>query len=115
VLAETETRLLVFPRDEILAAMEREPGLFRKYSALLSRQVRDLRSLLEVRSLRSAEERILHFLRLHADANGRYRAAPTLMDLAGHLGLAHETLYRALKRLEKSGRIRRRGLEMFLC
>jgi CRP-like cAMP-binding protein len=37
--------------------------------ALFSRQVRSLRALLEVRSIRSARDRVLHYLLLHADPN----------------------------------------------
>jgi len=114
VIAESDCRLLAFPKKAILAVMDEKPMLFRKYSALLSRQVRDLRSLLEVRAIRAADERLLHYIRLHADAGGRYQVCSSLMDLAGELGLAHETLYRNLKKLEDAGIIKRQGLEIFL-
>jgi len=114
VLAEVDSLIWTFPKEEILEVMGREPALLQRYSALLSRQVRDLRTLLEVRTVRAADERILYFLQLHADGTGCFQLSSTLMDLAGQLGLAHETLYRGLKKLEDAGEIKRDGQKIVL-
>lgn len=113
-LAETDSTILCFDRAAILAAVSADPGVLESYCALLSRQVRELRSMLEIRSTRSAPERVLHYLRLHAGREGRCRVAVTFKELASQLGLSHETMYRALKRLEDEGRISRQGREIRL-
>ena len=61
-------------------------------------------------SIRSARERILRFLQLQAGPDSEYAIQGSLKDLATSLGLAHETFYRELARLE-SGKLiaRRRG------
>ena len=68
----------------------------------------DLRTRIEQRNIRSARERVRHFLTLNAKTNGRvFELRGTLKDLAAELGLTHEALYRTLAALERSGEIRR--------
>jgi len=112
VVAETDCELLLFDKGLILAAMDNDPHLLRQYSMLLSRQVRDLRAMLEIHAIHSADERVMQYLRLHVGADGHYLLDMHLKDLAGQLALAHETLYRSLKRLEESGMIERNGREI---
>jgi CRP-like cAMP-binding protein len=112
VVAETDCELLLFNKGRILAAMDEDPRILRQYSMLLSRQVRDLRAMLEIHSIRSADERVMHYLRLHAGEDGHCHLELPLKDLAGQLGLAHETLYRSLKKLEECQTIRRHGRDI---
>ncbi len=59
----------------------------------------DLRTRIEQRNIRSARERVRHFLILNAKANGRvFELRGTLKDLAAELGLTHEALYRTFGR-----------------
>ena len=68
----------------------------------------DLRTRIEQRNIRSARERVRHFLALNAGADGRTVALPgTLKELAAELGLTHEALYRTLAALERAGEIKR--------
>ena len=68
----------------------------------------NLRTRIEQRNIRSARERVRHYLALNAGADGRTVAlAGTLKDLAAELGLTHEALYRTLAALERSGAIKR--------
>ena len=65
---------------------------------------------IELRSIRSARERVWQMLLLAAARDG-----PTvsfdrpLKDIAAQIGLTHEAFYRALAALQRTGRIRRRG------
>src|SRR5664280_172408 len=60
------------------------------------------------RNIRSARERVRHFLSVNAGADGRtVDLQGTLKDLAAELGLTHEALYRTLAKLERSGEIKR--------
>ena len=80
---------------------------FRQYwIECLSAEVRRLRGACERLGLRSAEERVLHAI--ESDGNdGELRLDEPLKDWAAELGLTHETLYRALARLERAGALRR--------
>jgi CRP-like cAMP-binding protein len=86
------------------------------FSATLARQVMNLRTRIEQRNIRSASERIRHFLALNAGADGRtIKLRGTLKELAAELGLTHEALYRTLAALEHSGEIKRRGSRITLA
>jgi len=107
-VADMESKVACFPKKRLLQGLEEQPKVMLKLVAHLSRQVRDLRTLLEIRSIRSAPARILQYLRLQANPQtGAYTVPGHLKDLAVELGLAHETFYRVLAALEKEGRIKR--------
>jgi CRP/FNR family transcriptional regulator, dissimilatory nitrate respiration regulator len=106
---ETATVLRVSAADltNLIAA---DPEFARQWISLLARQLRDVRTRVERLSLKSAAERIRHFLLSStAGATGYVKVNGTLKDLARDLSLTHETLYRTLTRMERSGQIARRG------
>ena len=94
-------------RGQLMQKLSAQPELYRQLLKLLSQQIRDLRSLIEIRNIRSAEERILAYLRSIADAGGGVELEIPLREVAYKLGLAHETLYRCLKKLEGRGLLSR--------
>ena len=59
--------VLCYPKEQILKMLHTNPEKSKDYITLLTRQVRSLRILLELRSVRSAPQRIFQFLLLHAD------------------------------------------------
>jgi CRP-like cAMP-binding protein len=107
-IASTNATVRVYPKREMLAAFERDPRAVRAFSAMLARQVMSLRTRIEQRNIRSARERVRHYLVLNAGADGRtVELGGTLKDMAAELGLTHEVLYRTLAALERSGEIKR--------
>jgi len=97
-------------KNEILDLLSGHPDRSTLLMALLARQVRSLRFLLEVRGIRSAADRVMEFLLGESHPVRReFVLEGTLKDLAQTLGMAHETLYRVLASLEKEGRIQRKG------
>ncbi len=94
-------------RDLALAQILQNPGNSQKILKLFSRQIRDLRGLIETRNIRSAQSRTLAYLSSIAGPDGQVVLHTSLRDIAYKLGLAHETLYRELRMLEKNGMIRR--------
>jgi CRP-like cAMP-binding protein len=108
-LADKASRVAAFAKKELLTSLASHPHLMLRLIALLSRQVRDLRTLLEIRAIKAAPDRILQYLKLKADPHGVFTVTNTLKDIAQELGLAHETLYRELAGLEKNTKIRRDG------
>ena len=100
--------VLCYAKEKVLEIIHASPEKSDRFIALLTHQIRSLRSLLELRSIHSAEERILQYLLLLADPqNLEIRRLGTYKDMAHELGLAHETFYRALAKLQKEGKIQR--------
>ena len=107
-IASTDALVRLYPKKVILAAFEKEGKAAQAFTAALARQVMSLRTRIEQRNIRSARERVRHFLGVNAGADGcTVTLAGTLKDLAAELGLTHEALYRALAVLERSGEIKR--------
>ena len=107
-IASTNATVRVYPKREMLAAFERNPKAARAFSAALARQVMDLRARIEQRNIRSARERVRHYLAVNASDDGRaVNLRGTLKDIAAELGLTHEAFYRTLAALERSGEIKR--------
>jgi CRP-like cAMP-binding protein len=100
-VASMATRVRGYPKRELLETLLGDPQLAAKYMSVLAHEMQTLRTRLEQRNIRTARDRVLQHLALSADAASR--TVPlhgTLMDLAGEIGLTHETLYRTLAALE---------------
>lgn len=115
-IASTNATVRVYPKREVLAAFERDPNAAQAFSATLARQVMSLRTRIEQRNIRSARERVRHYLALNVGTDGKTVALRgTQKDIAAELGLTHEALYRTLALLERSGEIRRTGRKIVLA
>jgi len=99
--------LTCFNRHALLAALKGSPAAAMDIMELFAHRIRKLRTLLEIRNIRSARQRIHAWLRLEANGGHEIALNMTYKDVAYQLGLAHETFYRALKQLEEDGRLTR--------
>jgi len=107
-VAAMPSRVRIYPKRDLLALFRSDNRAGERFMAVLARQVHVLRARLEERNIRSARERVLHHVALHAGADGRTMTLDgTLMDLAAEIGLTPEALYRTLSELEKDGALRR--------
>jgi len=107
-VASSDSLVRGYSKSAVLAAFEKDPKAAQAFGAMLARQVMSLRTRLEQRNIRSARERIRHYLAVNVGADGRTVApAGTLKDVAAELGLTHEALYRTLAALERAGEIKR--------
>ena len=107
-IASTDALVRIYPKAALLAAFDKDAKALRAFTAALAHQVMNLRTRIEQRNIRSARERVRHFLKLNVGVDGRTVALRgTLKDLAAELGLTHEALYRTLAALERSGAIKR--------
>jgi CRP-like cAMP-binding protein len=85
------------------------------FLALMAHQVIELRQRLEVMKVRSAKERVLVYLDLNSDPDGRtVNLRSQLQDIASELGLSREAFYRTLASLERDGAIERAGSRILL-
>lgn len=101
-IAQAKSRVRMYKKKDILAAIDGDAALALQYVASLSREVQRLRMQLELHSIPSAGERIMQYLLLEADPESlEFRVPGSLKDVAVNLGLAHETFYRELARLER--------------
>jgi len=109
-IATTDVAVRLYPKAVLLAELKRDPKVTQSFAVRLAQQVMELRARLERRNIRSARERILHYLGVNVGADGRTVAITgTLRELASDLGLTEEALYRTLARMAAAGEIKRAG------
>jgi CRP-like cAMP-binding protein len=109
-VAASNAIVRLYPKAAVAAALQRDPKLARSFAAMLASQVVSLRTRLERRNIRSARERVRHFLTVSAGTDGRtVLLKGPLKQVAADMGLTHEALYRTLARMEAAGEIVRNG------
>jgi CRP-like cAMP-binding protein len=107
-IALTDAVVRLYPKTVMLAEIQRSPAAAKKYMGMLARQVMDLRTRLEQRNIRSARERVWHYLAINVEEDGRtVRLRGTVKELAAELGLTHEVVYRVLSDLAANDEIER--------
>jgi CRP/FNR family transcriptional regulator, dissimilatory nitrate respiration regulator len=107
-VATVRSSIRVYPKEIVLEALRTDPALAQVFMARLARQLQELRTLVELRNIRSARERVLQYLRLHADVDRRrIEIEGQLQDIAAEIGLTREALYRTLAALEAEGHLTR--------
>ncbi|GAB4471679.1 MAG: Crp/Fnr family transcriptional regulator [Elainellaceae cyanobacterium] len=109
------SRILVLPKSAFLKALKTYPDLAETFMAQLAKRLHESKVLLELRSIRSARRRVLHYLQLNVQPDGiTVNLDVPLKDIADDLGLTPEALSRALKQLHKEGIIARRKQKVTL-
>jgi CRP/FNR family transcriptional regulator, dissimilatory nitrate respiration regulator len=107
-VATTDAVVRLYPKAVLIDELEGNPKMARAFAAMLAHQVMSLRTRLEQRNIRSARDRVRHYLAIHADPSGRtITLSGTLKDIAAELGLTHEVLYRTLAEMSAEGEIER--------
>lgn len=107
-IATTDAVVRLYPKAAILAEFERNPRAAQPFMAMLARQVMNLRTRLEQRNIRSARDRLRHYLAINVRSDGRtVELKGTVKDIAGDIGLTHEALYRTLAQMAVDGEIKR--------
>ncbi|MDY0137886.1 MAG: Crp/Fnr family transcriptional regulator [Thiomicrospira sp.] len=101
--ASVDSHLLAFPIAEFKQDLH-YPAFRDMWIQLLSQEIKRLRNQVERLSLKTAQQRILHFLFTEGDGEC-YQLTQTKKAWANELGLSHEALYRNLNSLQKSGEI----------
>lgn len=97
ITAEPST-LLRFPLTAFRNALEDDAAFRRGWQSLLAKEVRKLRAQCERLSLNSAVDRISHYIESEG-ANGVVNLTQTKKAWAAEIGLSHEALYRALRKM----------------
>jgi CRP/FNR family transcriptional regulator, dissimilatory nitrate respiration regulator len=114
-VATEPSQVRVYPKAAVLDALRADPENAMSFLKLMAHQVIALRQRLEVMKVRSAKERVMLYLDLHAGGDGRsVELQSQLQDIASELGLTREAFYRTLTGLEKAGAIKREGGRILL-
>jgi CRP-like cAMP-binding protein len=107
-IATTDAVVRLYPKAKVMAELQDDPEAARSLMAMFARQVMTLRTSLEQRNIRSARDRVRHYLAVNLGADGRtVDLAGSIKELAAQLGLTHEALYRTLSDMQKDGEIER--------
>lgn len=107
-IASSAAKARLYPKDAVLAELKQNPESAKSFMTRLAQQVMDLRTRMELRNIRSARDRVRHYLALKVGPDGlTVTLDGTLKELAAELGLTHEALYRTLARMAAAGEIRR--------
>ena len=108
-IAEVPTEIIAIPKQAFADALERSPSLSAKYLAALTHRFQSVKTLLGLRGIRSARDRLLHYLmqRLLPGDNTVVLEKP-LKAIASELALTPESLSRLLTRLSTEGVIERK-------
>ncbi|MDD5180794.1 MAG: Crp/Fnr family transcriptional regulator [Gallionellaceae bacterium] len=102
VVATKKGAVLRFPAKAFRAALDEDANFRDAWMTHLAREVRKLRAQCERLSLHNAADRIVHYIESEG-TNGAITLNQSRKDWATELGLTHEALYRALRRLQADG------------
>jgi CRP-like cAMP-binding protein len=115
VVAETASRVAIFPKVPLLEVLRKQPELSEEFMAMLAKRFNAVRVRLELRSMQSARERVLQYLSLAVTpSNNELVLDRPLKYVAEDLGLAPESFYRMLAQLSREGFITRNGRSILI-
>ncbi|MBO3462628.1 Crp/Fnr family transcriptional regulator [Aetokthonos hydrillicola Thurmond2011] len=107
-VAEIKTKVISFPKQLFLKALEEDINLSKSFTEQLARRLHYTKLLLELRGIRSARDRVLHYLRVITPPNEKIvDLEHPLKDIATDIGIAPEVLSRTLTKLQNDGVITR--------
>lgn len=114
-VAEERSRVLAYPKQFLREALREYPDLAENLLERLVKKSQLLKNQLELRSIRSARDRVMHYIlsEVQPDETTIHFDRP-LKDVAGDIGLTPEVFYRTLARLEKEGAITRANRQITL-
>ncbi|MGJ5019194.1 Crp/Fnr family transcriptional regulator [Bradyrhizobium oligotrophicum] len=102
-VATQDAALLAIDRKAFAEALRR-PEIGDRWGDHLARELRKVRAQSERLSLKTARERIVHFIETEGEG-GEVELGRSKKDWAAELGVTHEALYRALARMAQDGEL----------
>src|SRR5690242_14366727 len=95
-VATEPSRVRIYPKVAVLQALNTTSSSALPFIKRMAHQVIEARQRLELMKIRSAKERVLLYIDLHAGTDGVMTLKGELQDVAGELGLTREAFYRTL-------------------
>ena len=116
-IADQPSRILAIPKRDFLEVLRSTPSLCERYVRHLTQRFEAIKQLLELRTIRSTRDRLLHYLLKQRQIG---QATVPLMSplkvLAANLGMSPEVLSRAFRQLESEQVLsRKKGSVTFLA
>jgi CRP-like cAMP-binding protein len=102
-IAAAASEMIAIPRKAFCEALD-DRRFRTQWIGHLARELRTARAHSERLSLRTARERIIHFIEIEGE-DGAVTLTETKKEWAASLGLTHEALYRALSKMQKDGQL----------
>jgi CRP-like cAMP-binding protein len=108
-IAEIPSRVVIFPKRPFLEALQQDVYLSTRMMEQMARRLHQVKTLITTRSIRSARDRVLHYLQIavQPEQNTLNLELP-LKEIAEEIGISPEAFSRALKGLQREGIITRR-------
>ena len=107
-IAQAPSRVTVIDKRDLLRDARGDASEVLELARVMAGQVRDLRARLEVRNIRSTDQRLLAWLRLKARGNPpAVELDRSWTQVAEEIGLTREATNRALSAMRRTGRIHR--------
>lgn len=107
-IAVSTSEIMRYKKSDLLVYLEQKPAAMKGLLKMFAQQVRDLRTVNEIKNIRSAKERVLTFISHEMNEDKELYLSMPLKDVAYKIGLTHETFYRELKKLEQARKLQRR-------
>lgn len=113
IVAVVDSMLLTFPIKPFAELLRTDASFAHYWMTSLAREVRSLRAQCERLALRTARERIQHYI--ESEGHGRvFELSQTRKAWAAELGLTHEALYRTLSAMVAEGTLVMEAGEMLV-
>lgn len=104
VIADIPSQAIVIPKSGFIEAIRNSTDFSITFMRQLSQRLEVVQTLLELRSIRSARERIMYYLKLNLPSNQTTLTLDkSLKNIATELGLVPEVLSRNLALLQEEG------------
>lgn len=114
IVAARRSQIQFIRQEQITAMMRKEALVAENYICFLSDRIRFLNDRISGLSGGPAHDRLLLFLRSHADPNGAVLLPGGMTALSQLLDIGRSSLYRSLDSLEQAGLLRREGKTIYL-
>lgn len=115
-IAESPSTVVAIPKEGFAHALQQSPALSQCYRASLTHRFQAVKALLELRSIHSARNRLLHYLRRRLPPNqSTVTLEKPMKAIASELALTPEGLSRLLSRLQAEGIINRKKRSISLA
>ncbi len=101
------SEIQIIDNRKMINLLDQNPEFASRWIIILSSELRRQRASVERLNIKSAAERIKHYVLTEGDSWGELTLQGSLSELSEVLGLSRETLYRTLSKMEKSAVLER--------
>jgi CRP-like cAMP-binding protein len=104
-----DSEVEVFNSARFRSLLDDSPSFQKFWIEHLSTELRRQRASVERLSLKSAADRVVHYLMTEGEPAGELKLQGTVSELADMLGLSRESLYRTLSKMKKNKTLQQQG------